>query len=126
VVTKQQSKKKAHGSSAGGNKTCADFPKGKLAFGSVCKCTESPKPEYDLKLVIQHITTPGQTIAIVQHTVDQEWQLFDDSTVRAPNPSDWCSTRVYVMVYQRHANTGMSNQYVSQNDGGCNEHFITS
>jgi len=67
--------------------------------------------------------TGGHFVTIVRHAVDQAWQLFDDSTVRAPNASDWCSTRVYVMVYQRNVNTGMGNQHVNEkNDGVCTEH----
>ena len=70
--------------------------------------------------VIQHITTPGRTgvhfITIARQTVHQQWQLFDDSIVRAPNASDWCSTQMYVMVYQRHENTGPSKQHVTQKD----------
>jgi len=93
-------KNNASGSSIGGSKTRVDFPKEKLAFGSVCNCTDSPKPKYDLMSVIQCITTHGQTgghfVTNARHTVDQAWQLFDDSTVRAPNASDWCSTRLYV------------------------------
>ena len=52
----------------------------------------------------------------------QAWQLFDDSTVRAPNASDWCSTRVCVMVDTRHENIAASKQHVNQNDGVCTEH----
>jgi len=70
--------------------------------------------------VIQHITTPERTgghfITIPRQTVQQQWQLFDDSIVRVPNASDWCSTRVYVMVYQRHENTGPSKQHVTHKD----------
>jgi len=110
----------ANGSNTGGNRQRVDFPREKLAFGSVCNCTDSPKPEYDLMSVIQHITTPGRTgvhfITIARQTVHQQWQLFDDSIVRAPNASDWCSTQMYVMVYQRHENTGPSKQHVTQKD----------
>jgi hypothetical protein len=78
-------------------------------------------------LVIQYITKAGQTgghsVMIARHAVDQAWQLFDDSTVRAPNASDWCSTRVYVMVYQRNVITGLGTQHVNEkNDGVCIEH----
>jgi len=98
----------ANGSKTGGNRQRADFPREKLAFGSACNCTDSPKPEYDLILVIQHITTPERTgghfITIARQTVQQQWQLFDDSIVRFHKARDWCSTRVYVMVYIQHEN----------------------
>ena len=42
--------------------------------------------------------------------------------MRAPKDRNWCSTRVYVMVYQQHENTGMSKQHVSQNNGNCTDH----
>jgi len=119
----------ASGSSLAGNQTRVDFPTERLAFGSVCNCTDNPKPEYDLMSVIQYITKVGQTgghfVTIARHAVDQAWQLFDDSTVRAPNASDWCSTRVYVMVYQRNVIEGLGIPQVNEkNDGVCTEHKV--
>jgi len=70
-------KSNANGSNTGGNRQRVDFPREKLAFGSVCNCTHSPKPEYNLMLVIQHMTTPGRTeghfITIARQTVHQQW-----------------------------------------------------
>ena len=66
-------KSNANGSNTWGNRQHVDFPREKLAFGSVCNCTDSPKPEYDLMSVIQHITSPGRTgghfITIARQTV---------------------------------------------------------
>jgi len=91
-------KSNANSSSTGGSRQHVDFLREKLAFGSVCNCTDSPKPEYDLMSVIQHITTPGRTgghfITIARQTVHQQWQLFDYSILRASNASDWPNTSV--------------------------------
>jgi len=36
----------------------------------------------------------------------------------APDASEWCSTRVYVMIYRRNVNTGMGTKHVNEKNDG--------
>eukprot|EP01105_Mastigella_eilhardi_P015756 TRINITY_DN3606_c0_g1_i2.p1 TRINITY_DN3606_c0_g1~~TRINITY_DN3606_c0_g1_i2.p1 ORF type:complete len:1050 (-),score=255.01 TRINITY_DN3606_c0_g1_i2:68-3217(-) len=83
--------------------TIVDFPVTCLDMSSWAKEQSGQSPVYDLYAVSNHFGSMGgghyTAYAMNQHT--HKWYTFDDSSVRACNPSEVCTSAAYVLFYIR-------------------------